>query len=123
VFSYWFLRERITKLDLAAIAATTLGMVLFFLDDLSKGGFWGNIAAILSGMAFAGTVLFLRKQKDGSPLECIPEISDIPDRAPLFLHAIPTAPACVDFFLGVFQLGCSYILYAKPQACNGHRAF
>ena len=71
IFSYWFLRERITKFDLAAIAATIGGMVLFFLDGLTKGGYRGNIVAIVSGVAFAGTVLFLRKQKESSPLASV----------------------------------------------------
>lgn len=116
VFSYWFLKERITKLDLAAIAATVGGMVLFFLDSLSKGGFWGNITAILSGMAFAGTVLFLRKQKDSSPLEScfLGNILSFLIGLPFVFHAPPNATGWLGLiFLGVFQLGFSYILYAE----------
>ena len=71
LFSYWLLKERITRSDIFTIFAAFGGMILFFLDDLSKGGFWGNIIAILSGIAFAGTALFLRKQKDHSPLESV----------------------------------------------------
>jgi drug/metabolite transporter (DMT)-like permease len=116
ILSYWFLRERITKLDLAAIAATTLGMVLFFLDDLSRGGFWGNIAAIMSGLSFAGTVLFLRKQKDGSPLESVflGNILTFLIGLPFSFHAIPNSAGWLGLiFLGIFQLGCSYLLYAE----------
>ena len=71
ILSYWFLKERIARSDFFTIAAAFGGMILFFLDDLSKGEFWGNVIGIFSGIAFAGTVLFLRKQKDSSPLESV----------------------------------------------------
>jgi drug/metabolite transporter (DMT)-like permease len=114
--SYWFLRERITKADLLAIAAAIGGMILFFMDDLSKGGPWGNIVAILSGIAFAGTALFLRKQKDSSPLESlfIGNIVTFLIGLPFILRSLPNATGWVGLaFLGVFQLGFSYILYAE----------
>jgi drug/metabolite transporter (DMT)-like permease len=116
LFSYWFLRERVTRSDLITIFAAFGGMILFFLDHLSKGGFWGNIIAILSGAAFAGTALFLRKQKDHSPLESV-----FLGNALTFLIGLPFMvrpfPDATGLFglilLGVFQLGISYILYAE----------
>src|SRR5512139_1930566 len=33
ILSYWFLKERITKMDILTIVAAFGGMVLFFLDD------------------------------------------------------------------------------------------
>jgi drug/metabolite transporter (DMT)-like permease len=116
MLSYWFLRERITKLDLAAIIVTLGGMFLFFQDGMTKGGFWGNIVAILSGMAFAGTVLFLRKQKDGSPLASVflGNILTFLVGFPFLFQAAPGAAGWAGLILlGVFQLGCSYILYAE----------
>lgn len=114
--SYWFLKKRITKLDLAATAVTVESMVLFFLDNLSKGGFWGNITAILSGMAFAGTILFLRKQKDSSPIESLflGNLLTFVIGFPFVFRSSPDAAGWLGLiFLGVFQLGCSYILYAE----------
>jgi drug/metabolite transporter (DMT)-like permease len=116
LLSAWFLKERATRADLITIIAALGGMVLFFLDDLSRGGFWGNIIAILSGVAFAGTALCLRKQKEGSPLESL-FIGNII----AFLIGLPfilkSSPAASDWpgliLLGVFQLGISYILYAE----------
>jgi drug/metabolite transporter (DMT)-like permease len=116
LFSYWFLRERITKFDLAAIAAALGGMLLFFLDELTRGGFWGNVAAILSGMAFAGTVLFLRKQKDSSPLASVflGNFLTFLVGLPSVFQGIPDAAGWLGLLLlGVFQLGFSYILYAE----------
>jgi drug/metabolite transporter (DMT)-like permease len=116
IFSYWFLRERITAADLATIVAAIGGMILFFLDHLSRGGFWGNIVAILSGIAFAGTALFLRKQKDGSPLESvfIGNVATSLIGLPFLWRSAPDAAGWLGLILlGVFQLGCSYILYAE----------
>lgn len=114
--SYWILKERLTKWDPAAAALTVGGMGLFFLDDLSRGGLWGNIAAICSGMAFAGTILFLRKQKDRSPLESIflGNILTFLIGLPFMFRGSPGAAGWGALvFLGVFQLGLSYIIYAE----------
>jgi drug/metabolite transporter (DMT)-like permease len=116
VLSYWFLRERISRWDVVAIAATIGGMILFFLDDLSRGGILGNFIAILSGIAFAGTALFLRKQKDSSPLGSVflGNIIAFLIGIPFMLQSSPGAIGWLGLvLLGVFQLGCSYILYAE----------
>lgn len=116
LFSYWLLKERITRSDLLTIIAAIGGMTLFFLDDLSKGGFWGNIMAILSGIAFGGTALLLRKQKDHSPLESVflGNILTCLIGLPFMVRSSPDATSWLGLvLLGVFQLGCSYILYAE----------
>jgi drug/metabolite transporter (DMT)-like permease len=116
LLSTWFLKERITRSDLVTIFAAIGGMVLFFLDDLSRGGFWGNIIAILSGIAFAGTALCLRKQKEGSPLESlfIGNIIAFLIGFPFMLQSPPGATGWIALLaLGIFQLGFSYILYAE----------
>jgi len=71
VLGWIFLRERTTALDWAAIIVVMGGMVLFFLDKLGTGGMAGNLLAIVSGVFFAGTMVSLRAQKEGSPLESI----------------------------------------------------
>ena len=115
-FSYWFLRERISKSDLLTIATAIGGMISFFLDDLSKGGLWGNVLAILSGITFAGTALFLRKQKDGSPLESVfmGNIGAFLVGLPFMVQSSPNAKGWLWLMLlGVFQLGFSYVFYAE----------
>jgi drug/metabolite transporter (DMT)-like permease len=116
LLSYWFLRERITKFDILTIVAAVGGITLFFLDDLSKGGFWGNILAILSGISFAGTALFLRKQKDSSPLESvfIGNILTLLIGLPFMVQSSPNTAGWLGLvLLGVFQLGSSYIFYTE----------
>jgi drug/metabolite transporter (DMT)-like permease len=83
---------------------------------MSRGGFLGNIVAILSGIAFAGTALFLRKQKDSSPLESllIGNTVTFLIGLPFILQSSPDATGWLGLILlGVFQLGFSYILYAE----------
>ena len=90
------------------------GMALFFADDLTQASFLGTVIAIASGFCFGCLTLFLRKQKDGSPLETV------------LLGNILTALISIPFMLGsspgsrgwlllavtgIFQLGLPYLLY------------
>jgi len=110
-----FLGERTTWMDWVTIALVMGGMALFFLDDLSLGGFWGNVCAILTGATFAGLVLLLRKQKDSSPLESVllGNILTALVSLPFVLSSSPGLSGWVILsLLGVFQLGLPYILYS-----------
>lgn len=115
LFGAWFLGERATRLDWVTIWAAMGGMMLFFFDDLTSGGFWGNMCAVLSGVTFACLVLFMRKQKNDSPLESIflGNILTALIGFPFMLEAIPSASSWVALILaGVLQLGLSQILYS-----------
>lgn len=117
IFGAWFLNEKATMVDWISVFFTFAGMILFFLDDLSRGNLWGNLLAIFSGVTFSVMVMLFRKQKEGSPIESA------------FLGNIVTAIAAIPFmfqsvpkdvgswigilFLGVLQLGISYILYSE----------
>ena len=115
LFGAWFLRERATRLAWVIILIVMGGMVLFFLDDLTTGGFWGNVCAISSGVTFACFVLFMRKQKDDSPVESVllGNILTALVGLPFMFEAIPNASSWIGLvLLGVFQLGLSHALYA-----------
>jgi drug/metabolite transporter (DMT)-like permease len=116
LFSGWFLGERITRFDWVALAVTLGGMILFFQDNLAPGGVMGNLLAIGSGVAFAATCLFGRKQKAGSPLESFllgNLLTALIGLAFMFQGAAPELPGWIAIgFMGVFQLGLAYILYA-----------
>ncbi len=117
LFGNWFLNERTTRLDWAAIAVTLAGMVLFFMDKLSAEGMTGNILAIISGIAFAWLALFLRKQKDESPVESVLLGNWIIALCalPFMLQSAPNAPSDWIWLvlLGIVQLAIPYILYTK----------
>jgi len=115
LFGAWFLGERATRLDWITIFVVIGGMVLFFLDDLTTGGLWGNVCAISSGVTFACVVLCMRKQKNDSPLESIflGNILTALVGLPFMFEAMPNASSWVGLLLsGVFQLGLSHVLYA-----------
>ena len=66
IFGYFILKETVTKFDILAILFIFLGMGLFFIDELSFYGFWGNITALISGVCFALVTVLIRKEKDYS---------------------------------------------------------
>ena len=117
IFGYFILKEMVTKFDILAILFIFLGMGLFFVDELSFYGFWGNIIALISGVCFALVTVLIRKEKNFA-FEIV-----------LFGNAI-TALICFPFILegfgnssyidlliifalGIFQLGIPYLLYTK----------
>lgn len=115
LFGAWFLGERATRLDWITIFVVIGGMVLFFFDELSTGGFWGNVCAIASGVTFACFILFMRKQKNDSPLETVLLGNILTALAgfPFMFKAMPSASSWIGLvLLGVLQLGLSHILYA-----------
>jgi drug/metabolite transporter (DMT)-like permease len=117
LFSYWFLKEKITSIDWITILAVILGMTLFFIEKLSPDGILGNFIAILAGIAFAWLALCLRKQKDGSPLESLilGNILTAIIGLPFIIDSgIPSQQSIIALLvLGIFQLGLPYILYSK----------
>jgi drug/metabolite transporter (DMT)-like permease len=115
LLSYWFLKERVTWADWAAIFAALSGMVLFFLDKLSTGGFWGNVLAVISGMSFGTLILFMRKQKGGNPLGSIflGNAFTALIGLPFMFGGLPDAKGWLGLaLLGFFQLGLSYVCYS-----------
>ena len=117
LFGAWFLGERATRFDWLTIVVALSGMTLFFADNLDLTHRAGNILGALSGVAFAGMTMALRRQKDGSPVESIilgnglafligiPWIVSAPHLSPVGWGTLLT--------LGVVQLGAAYWLYAR----------
>ena len=117
LFSYWFLKEKITAIDWITIHVVIIGMTLFFIEKLSPDGILGNLAAILAGIAFGWLALCLRKQKDESPLESLilgNILTGIIGLPFIIDSGIPSQQSMIALFvLGIFQLGIPYILYSK----------
>jgi len=112
----WILKERVLWFDWLIVLTVIGGMALFFLDHLTPGNQLGNVSAILSGVGFACFVLFMRKQKNESPLETV-LLGDFFTGLiglPFMFESIPGALSWLGLlFLGVVQLGLSYILYSE----------
>jgi drug/metabolite transporter (DMT)-like permease len=115
VFGWIFLKEKAAALDWITIVVVMGGMALFFMDKLTLGGMQGNILAVVSGVFFAGSMVSLRAQKDGSPLESILLAHVITFAVSIpFLHAPwPDAAGWGGLaFLGIFQIGIASLFLA-----------
>jgi drug/metabolite transporter (DMT)-like permease len=115
LLSGWLLKERIRWFDWVTIAAVLCGMSLFFLDQLSAGGLTGNILAVISGFAFASLILAMRKQKDASPAgsAILGNLLTVLVCLPWMVQSPPGGADWIGLtFLGVFQIGLSYVCYA-----------
>lgn len=106
--------------DLVTVVIVLAGMSLFFVGQLRLEDYQGNIAALFSGIFLGLYIMLLRHPKaDGFN----PAIAVIYGN---FLLAIVNAPAGISAipnmtfmdwfavtFLGIFQIGISYILFIK----------
>lgn len=115
LFGAWFLGERATLVDWACIALSLGGMVLFFHEGIASQSFVGDLMGTASGITLAWMMLFLRKQKDGAPLESVllgnilAALAGIPF---MFGQPLPSAQGWLGILLlGIFQLGLAYVLY------------
>jgi len=114
IFSWWFLRERVTWRDLVSLAAVLIGIGLFFCGQLTVREVWGNLVALASGVGYGWLALLLRKQKSGGALESV-VLGNVLAAAigvPFMFGSVPSASSVVGLVvLGVVQLGIPYVLY------------
>jgi drug/metabolite transporter, DME family len=112
--------EKFHLRDLATVIFCIAGMSLFFVGDLTVGDYQGNIAALGSGIFLGLYIMLLRHPK---ALGMNGTITVIYGNFLLALLTLPSGIAAfpkaqlMDYaavgFLGVFQIGISYILFIK----------
>ena len=116
LFSYSFLGEKASKIDWITIVIIIFGLSCFFYEDLSLKQKWGNVLAIFSGLGFAGLTLFMRKEKNANPIDCV-----LLGNLITFVICLPSyftgvtmeaTPWLSIIFLGFVQLGLAYILFS-----------
>jgi len=112
------LKERIYKEHFVALPLVTGSMLIMFFDELNGGRLFGNVLALMSAVTFSFSFVFMRMQKDGSPLEsmllahwltaavCI-IISSLLPLPHITLKSIASIAV-----LGVIQIGVSAILFS-----------
>jgi drug/metabolite transporter (DMT)-like permease len=109
------LKERPRREHWIAFLFVAGGMVALFGDKLGGGRMLGNVLALLSGLTFSFYFVFMRMQKEGSPLESILLshwiTAGIGIAASFFLPA-PRLTAAAIGVLGLVQVGVSAILFA-----------
>lgn len=112
------LKERTRIEHYAAIPVVLAGMFVMFFDELSGGRLFGNVLAVMSAITFGFYFVFMRMQKDGSPLESILLshwlTAGICIIISLFLplpHVTAKSIASIAV-LGIVQIGMSSILFS-----------
>jgi drug/metabolite transporter (DMT)-like permease len=112
------LKERARLEHWIAFVLVAAGMIVMFMDKLGGGQMLGNIFAVLSAITFSFYFVFMRMQKDGSPLESILLshwiVAAIGIAASVFLPLPTVTLKAVGAIavLGLFQVGVSAILFA-----------
>ena len=93
-----------------------LGLLLFFGDQLSPNGFYGNILAVFSGLTSAIMMVSFRAQKNSSPEDSVLVAS--------LIFAIIGFPSVLKeswsvtnwliiAYLGIFQIGLAFIFFTR----------
>jgi len=109
-------KTKLERINVLTIAVCFIGMIFFFLGEISPGHFTGNLVALVSGIMFAA--FFLGMRKNGNEYQqssifygnifvtilCIPFILDL---KPLSFDDIWMVT-----FLGVFQIALAYALFS-----------
>lgn len=116
IFEPLLTKTKWERINIITIVVCFLGMILFFMGDLTPGDIKGNIAALLAGVAFAAFFLGMKKNEPqygessifyGNvivALICIPFITD--------MNSISFQDFAMVSFLGVFQIAFAYALFS-----------
>jgi drug/metabolite transporter (DMT)-like permease len=114
---WWILGEKPAGHHWAALAAVGIGMGLLFRDQIGSGGRLGNILGAASGVSFGLFSVFMRRQKDGSPLESLllSNLLTVLIGIPFYTKAVPTDGIswAAMAALGIFQTGLSLLLFTR----------
>lgn len=116
LLGYWLLREKPSRSDWSAMGLIFLGLLLFFGDQLTPTGFYGNILAVLSGVTSAIMMVSFRAQKNSSPEDSvlIASIVFVILGFPSILKESQTITNWSSIaYLGIFQIGLAFILFTK----------
>ena len=114
ILSALILKKKPKALEIITILVVLVGIVFFFLDGIGAGNTWGNIAAIIAGVFYAGLFLL-------NSLPCADALSA------LFIGQLGTGiilsplvfkethfsavPVIAVIALGIFQVGLAYIFF------------
>lgn len=125
IMSVVFYHVRYQRRELLVVAATLVGISLFFIDQMSPGNLLGNLIALLSGVSMGVMYLFSNRLPDeqssmSSVLlgQCVAAAIGI---SFAFFHPTPVNAEnmMAIMILGVVQLGVPYVLYAiAVQNCS-----
>jgi drug/metabolite transporter (DMT)-like permease len=116
LLAYWLLREKPSRSDWIAMGIIFGGLLLFFGDQLSPEGFYGNLLAVLSGVTSAIMIVSFRAQKNSSPEDSvlIASLAFAIFGFPSVLRESWTVTNWLTIaYLGVFQIGLAFIFFTQ----------
>lgn len=116
LYTRFILKEKLLKSDTLSVIIIFIGMGLFFLDNLDSGKLAGNIIALMSGVSFAGMLIFMKHKENESPINTvfIGNIIAFIISSPFYFQRVPSSKSILGLILlGVFQIGIAYLFYAK----------
>ena len=116
LFSPIVTKEAMRLRDAIAIAVAMAGMALFFVGRLDTRGMSGNVMALISSVFFAALILTLRRENQAAQsaitwgnvavaLALLPFVAND--------LTLTTKSFSVLLFLGLFQIGLPYVLFAR----------
>lgn len=115
IFGMWFLRERPQRIDWITMTVIFAGMLLFFGERLTFEGFYGNLAAILGGVALALMIVSARRLKDSHPAQifligsCLGGLIGLPS---VLQESWTLADGAIIAYLGIIQTSLAAGLYS-----------
>lgn len=116
IFEPIITKTKLERVNVITIFITFLGMILFFMGDLTPGDIEGNIIALLAGIAFAGFFLGMRKNDNqygeasifyGNVIVALLSIPFVTN-----LNYLSFSNLWMLMFLGVFQIAFAYALFS-----------
>jgi drug/metabolite transporter (DMT)-like permease len=122
VLSPFLLDEPFRAIDAVCVSLSLAGMSLFFVGKVEAGQALGNALGVASGVFFALTIVFLRRDAksgrgDALPSTALGNLIAAAVTLPWSLHALPQMTGgrglAVLLYLGVVQLGVAYWLFVK----------
>ncbi len=130
ILAPFILKEKFRVSDLITVFVCVAGMSLFFLESqnadntLATNVFWGNIAALVSGVFFGLYFILLRHprslQKNPALSVFYGNIIIVLLMLPIIVQNPPSQIVINDIlvilFLGIFQIGIAYILFTNGIA-------
>ncbi len=111
---FLFFHQRPDKFQICTIFVVFGGILCFFYDSISGGSFLGNVAAVISGIFYAG-VFMLNQFERGDAISSmfLGQLGSGLLLGPLVLRETDFSANVIVavLFLGVIQLGLAYILF------------
>lgn len=131
LLSFLLFKKKMTASEIMVVISVTIGISLFFFDDLDRGNLVGNLMGISAGFFLALMFVCIGQVQENDSLRMSGILLAHTFTTVIGLLALPFVtfnPTSTELFfvllLGVFQLGIPYVLYTlaskhcSPLACS-----